>query len=231
MFSAGEVFSQASPITRKHLRQVINEGRQDNEYSYFSILGCNEDSLYYTADTIHFYDNSRFFDQIGICCEFVQWELIGSNLLRQQEPQTCMEPSSVEISTIRYYKYRMKKQGGNVYFQLLNQKNPVATYRLVNIEYIELANQLPCTAITLVRVKKINPKETGEETPGFTLMQNNKEPSLKKLPKLRKKRRAIGENPVLTNMEPLTPKLPMLQLRERAVTAKPILKKSEKIIR
>ena len=197
MFSAGEVFSQASPITRKHLRQVINEGRQDNEYSYFSILGCNEDSLYYTADTIHFYDNSRFFDQIGICCEFVQWELIGSNLLRQQEPQTCMGPSSVEISTIRYYKYRMKKQGGNVYFQLLNQKNPVATYRLVNIEYIELANQLPCTAITLVRVK------------GASMKPMLKERQPKKL------RKFMRDKPVIMKMESKSPVIPMLLMIEK----------------
>lgn len=197
MFSAGEVFSQASPITRKHLRQVINEGRQDNEYSYFSILGCNEDSLYYTADTIHFYDNSRFFDQIGICCEFVQWELIGSNLLRQQEPQTCMEPSSVEISTIRYYKYRMKKRGDNVYFQLVGQQNSIITFRLTNIEYIELADLTPCTAITLVR----EPEEAIK-----TMLEE---------PQPKKPRKSKRERPNIIKIERRTPVIPMLQMIER----------------
>ncbi len=197
MFSAGEVFSQASPITRKHLRQVINEGRQDNEYSYFSILGCNEDSLYYTADTIHFYDNSRFFDQIGICCEFVQWELIGSNLLRQQEPQTCMGPSSVEISTIRYYKYRMKKRGDNVYFQLVGQQNSIITFRLTNIEYIELADLTPCTAITLVR----EPEEAIK-----TMLEE---------PQPKKPRKSKRERPNIIKIERRTPVIPMLQMIER----------------
>lgn len=165
MFSTGEVFSQASPITRKHLRQIIHEGIHNTNNRFYSLLGCNEDSLYYTADTMHFYDNAQFFDQIGICCEFVEWEYTGNNLLRQQEPQTCMEPSSVEISTRRYYKYRIKKRGGNVYFQLVGQQNSIITFRLTNIEYIELADLTPCTAITLVR----EPEEDRREDPKISL--------------------------------------------------------------
>ncbi len=197
MFSAGEVFSQASPITRKHLRQVIHEGRQDSDYNYFSMVGCNEDSLYFTADTIHFYDNAQFFDQIGICCEFVEWELIGSNLLRQQEPQTCLEPSSVEISTRRYYNYRIKRRGGDVYFQLLDQKNPVSTFRLANIEYIELADQVPCTAITLVRVKGASMKP----------MLKERQP--------KKPRKFMRDKPVIMKMESKSPVIPMLLMIEK----------------
>ncbi len=218
MLSAGELYAQASPITRKHLKQIIREGRHNDEYRFYNLLGCNEDSLYFTADTIHFYDNSRFFDQIGICCEFVQWELTGNNLIRQSEPQTCLEPSSVAVSTIRIYGYRLKKWGGNVYIQLMGKKQPVATYRLTNIEYIELADLTPCTAITLVRVKKTTPEETRE----ITTKQTPKKPTLKK------KRKSTRENPVLITMERIFPKLPNLQLIEKVATAKPILQKKAK---
>lgn len=224
LLSVGELYAQASPITRKHLKQIIREGRQDNEYGFYSILGCNEDSLFFTADTIHFYDNSRFFDQIGICCEFVEWEFTGNNILRQSEPQTCMEPSSVAVSTIRIYGYRLKKWGGNVYFQLMGKKKPITTYRLINIEYIELTDLTPCTAITLVRVKKSTP----EETPDDTITQTPKEPKPKKEPNLKKKRKATREIPIMISMERLTPKLTHMQLIEKVATAKPILQKKAK---
>lgn len=208
--SIGELYAQASPITRRHLKQIISEGIHHTNDQFYTLLGCNEDSLYYTADTIHFYDNVQFFDQIGICCEFIEWEFTDGNLVRQQEPQTCLEPSSVEISTRRYFKYRMKKWGGNIYFQLMEQKKPVITYRLTNIEYLELADLMPCTAITLVRVKKSTP----DESP--------------KLPTLKKKRKAIRENPIMISMERKSMKLPNLHLIEKEATAKPILQKKVK---
>lgn len=230
MLSAGELYAQASPITRKHLKQIIREGRYNDEYRFYNLLGCNEDSLYFTADTIHFYDNSRFFDQIGICCEFVQWELTGNNLIRQSEPQTCLEPSSVAVSTIRIYGYRLKKWGGNVYIQLMGKKQPVATYRLTNIEYIELADLTPCTAITLVRVKKTTPEETREITITQTQkeLKPKKEPTLKKEPNLKKKRKSTREIPSLISMERMSPKLSNLQLMEKVTSAKPILQKQAK---
>jgi len=221
MLSVGELYAQASPITRKHLKQIIREGIHNNDDQYYTLLGCNEDSLYFTADTIHFYDNAKFFDQIGICCEFVEWEFTGDDLLRKQEPQTCMEPSSVEVSTRKYYKYRMKKWGGNVYFQLMEQKKPTAAYRLTNIEYIELADLTPCIAITLVRVKKTIP----EEPPKDTLKQIAMDPTLKK------KRKRTRENPIMITMERLIPKLPNLKLMEKVAPMKPIMKKSVNIIR
>lgn len=219
MLSVGELYAQASPITRKHLKQIIREGIHNTNDQYYTLLGCNEDSLYYTTDTIHFYDNVKFFDQIGICCEFVEWEFTGDDLLRQQEPQTCMEPSSVELSTRQYYKYRMKKKRGNVYFQLMGHKQPVATYRLTNIEYLELADLTPCTAITLVRVKKSTPEET--------LTQTSEGPMLKKEPTQKKRRKSTREYPVLITMKMISPKLPNQQLMEKAVLVKPILKKAE----
>ncbi len=147
------VISQPHPSSRKQLLQLIKEGNKQNDLKTYSLLACNEDSLYYTHDTIYFYDNARYFDEVVNCCEFLEWEFFSTDIIRQQEPLTCLEPSNVLLSSMRYYNYKVIKRKKQIFIDIMSNKRVLTSYLVRNIEYIELPNEERCRAITLIRRK------------------------------------------------------------------------------
>ncbi|HLN53492.1 MAG TPA: hypothetical protein VK212_07260 [Lentimicrobium sp.] len=152
-----KLYSQPDPSSKKHLERLIREGANDNFSGIYSILACNEDSLFFQQDTIRFYDDPGYFSSIGICCEFTEWEFIDDDLIRQQEPQTCLDPSSMLISSLRHFKYRLEKSRGKIYINLFSSNKEYESFLVKNIEYIELPGENNCRAITLIRQRPVIP--------------------------------------------------------------------------
>ncbi len=147
------LLSQPYPSSRKNLLQLIKEGNEQNDLKTYSLLACNEDSLFYIHDTLFFYDNASYFDEVVNCCEFLEWEFLSNNVIRQQEPLTCLEPSNVLLSSMRYYKYKVTKRKKHIFIDIMLDKKLLTSYLVRNIEYIELPNEERCRAITLIRHK------------------------------------------------------------------------------
>jgi hypothetical protein len=145
------LLSQPYPSSRKHLQQLIKEGNEQKDLKTYSLLACNEDSMFYMHDTLYFYDNAKYFDEVVNCCEFLEWEFLSDNIIRQQEPLTCLEPSNVLLSSMRYYKYKVTKRKKLIFLDIMLDKKMLASYLVRNIEYIELPKEESCRAITLIR--------------------------------------------------------------------------------
>lgn len=158
IFLAMNAYAQPYPSSKKHLEQLIREGSKNNYSGVYTIQACNEDSLFYKQDTIRFYDDPDYYSKIGICCEFIEWEFSDDDLIRQQEPQTCMDPSSLLVSSIRYYKYRIEKHNRKIFLNLYTDKKTYNSFLLQNIEYFELPGENNCRGITLIRQRPVIPK-------------------------------------------------------------------------
>ena len=146
-----KTYCQPNPSSRKYLKQLIREGQKSNFPGIYSIMACNEDSLFFKNDTVGFYDNVDYFSKIGICCEFIQWEFIDNDIIHQQEPQNCMDPSNLSVSSIHYFGFRIRKNKRNIYLDLYTDKRQFDTFLVKNIEYMELPGAVNCRGITLIR--------------------------------------------------------------------------------
>lgn len=153
MMASLQLSAQHQPSSKKPLKQLIKEGTESNFIGIYTLITCNEDSLFFKSDTIHLYDNAYYFNTIGICCEFVEWEFSDDDLIRQQQPQTCLDPPSMLTSDIHYYKYRITKHKRRAYLRLYTKKDVFESYLVENIEYFELPGENNCRHITLIRIK------------------------------------------------------------------------------
>ncbi len=154
LFLVLNCYSQPEPSSKKYLKQLIKEGKKDNFPGVYSIMACNEDSIFFKNDTVRFYDNPAYFSKIGICCEFMQWEFIDDLIIHQQEPQNCMDPSDLSVSSIHYLRYKIKKSRHNIFLYLFDVNKQTESFLLQNIEYIELPGEINCRGITLIRQPK-----------------------------------------------------------------------------
>ena len=149
------LYSQLNQTSKKELKIIIKEGFNNSTFNSFTWNTCNEDSLYFFADTIKFYDGNNYFNQIEHCCQFVEWQIFKGKSIRRQESQICNEPPSVSVATYYSFKYKVIVKNKRVLIQTTRSGNQKEYFVLIKIENVVLpSGRLDGHRIVLKRMKE-----------------------------------------------------------------------------
>ena len=149
------LYSQINQTTKKELKTIIKEGFNNSTFNSFTWETCNEDSLYFFADTVTFYDGSNYLDQVEHCCQFVEWQIFKGKSIRRQESQVCNEPSSASVASYYPFKYKILVKNKKVLIQTTRSDNQKEYFVLVKIENVVLpSGRLDGHRIVLKRMKE-----------------------------------------------------------------------------
>ncbi|MBI1835860.1 MAG: hypothetical protein HYR91_01200 [Flavobacteriia bacterium] len=139
-------------LSNKSIKNILKTKKNDlGELINESWTTKNDDSLYFSSDTIYFYNNYYMYLSENWCNE-INWNLDNKNKITIIETILCHEPP---ISTISFEKSNLKFKivfDNRSFFLFLNKGlNEYSKFEIISLEKIKIEGKNEYVKMTLVR--------------------------------------------------------------------------------
>lgn len=136
-----------SQITKSKISSLLKK----DKHSYSKVLRtCNTDSLFFKADTIHFYANEYF--SVKGCCQYVEWSFYDGNNFNERRTNECNEPPRTFVARPEdFYSIKIEKIKEDFFINKYQNKMLVESYLVLAIDVVYRDKREPVNRLTLVR--------------------------------------------------------------------------------
>ena len=139
----------------KHLQKnTKRNGRFYNSTKWFT---CKNDSTFYKADTLEFFNNSNYQNKIHVC-DFIDWNFYKRKAFWLQKVQLCKEPTTASMAKDTYfYTFKIIEDKKSLKLEIIRQGTLVDMFEVLSISKFKFGNQVNdvTDVLTLVRIRKL----------------------------------------------------------------------------
>jgi hypothetical protein len=93
---------------------------------------CNEDSLYYTLETVELHQDANYNIQTK-CCHYLNWKITSKKSIKIEELFTCTEPGRLSSSNLKET-FKVVKCADGQMIVLKRGKEEIDKFMIVSLE-------------------------------------------------------------------------------------------------
>jgi len=159
IFTSVNSYGQTKSYSENDIYSLFKKSISQTEKGKIEIpsnpwLICNQDSSFFSNDTIRVCSNSYYRNSLN-CCQYIAWTFYEKDKFISTNLELCKEPTTASATKDKdYFKILVVSADNYLIISTFNNDQLKDSFKLLSVENIKKSNSdLTSTVLTLVRQK------------------------------------------------------------------------------